>query len=87
MPAPLRALRVAATVGHKLQLGDGDLRDWSVLRLTTPARTWCDLAGVLDLEDLVAAGDYLVHHSHPLCSLAELHIGIACHPGRRGRET
>lgn len=84
-PAPLRAVRAAGTVGHKLQVGDGDVRDWSGLRLTTPARTWCDLAGVLDLEDLVAAGDYVVHHNHPLCSPAELQAGITCHPGRRGR--
>jgi hypothetical protein len=85
MPAPRRALRTAGAVGHKLQLGNGDLREWSGLRLTTPARTWCDLAGVLDLEDLVAAGDHIVHHSHPLCSPAELEAGLDRHPGRRGR--
>ncbi|MBC7443090.1 MAG: hypothetical protein H7311_11350 [Ramlibacter sp.] len=85
MPAPLRALRCAGTVGHKLQLGEGDLQDWTGMRLTTPARTWCDLSGVLDLEDLVAAGDYIVHHRYPLCSREDLESGIARHPGRRGR--
>lgn len=85
MPAPLRALRAAGTIGHKLQMGADDLLVWAGLRMTTPTRTWCDLAGSLDLEDLVAAGDYLVHHRHPLTSPAALEAGLACHPGRRGR--
>lgn len=54
-PAPARACRAAGATGHKLQLNDADLREWLGLRVTTPARTWCDLAAVLELEDLVAA--------------------------------
>ncbi|MBT2514130.1 hypothetical protein [Arthrobacter sp. ISL-30] len=30
------------------------------LAVTSPARTWLDLASVLDLDDLVVAGDFLV---------------------------
>jgi len=85
MPAPMRACRAAGSTGHKLQLGEGDVRAWLGLRLTTAARTWCDLAAILDVEDLVAAGDYIIHHRHPLASRADLEAAAASHPGRRGR--
>lgn len=39
--------------------------------MTSPARTWCDLAAVLDLGDLVAVGDYLVSRRLPLVTIAE----------------
>jgi hypothetical protein len=42
---------------HRRQLPDEDLTAKHGLVLTTPARTWRDLAGVLDLPSLVAAGD------------------------------
>lgn len=35
------------------------------VRLTSPARTWLDLASVLALDDLVAAGDALVNEHGP----------------------
>lgn len=40
--------------------------------MTSPARTWCDLAAVLDLGDLVAVGDYLVSRRLPLVTIAEI---------------
>lgn len=85
VPAPRRALRACGTVGHKYQLRKADVRDWLGLRITTPARTWCDLAATLDVEDLVAAGDYLIHRPHPLATRAELADVVARHPARRGR--
>jgi len=85
MPAPLRACRAAGVIGHKLQIADGDVRNWGSLRVTTVARTWCDLATILDVEDLVAAGDYIIHHKHPLASRDQLKDAVARHPGRRGR--
>ncbi|TFB88527.1 hypothetical protein [Cryobacterium luteum] len=72
VPAPQRALRSAGTVGHKLQLNHGDLLHRDGLRITAVARTWCDLVTVLDLEDLVAAGDYIIHTRRPLASQHEL---------------
>jgi hypothetical protein len=32
--------------------------------LTSPTRTWCDLAQLLDVDALVAAGDFLVNRHH-----------------------
>ncbi len=85
MPSPGRANRAAGTVGHKFQISPEDIVDWGGLRVTSAARTWCDLAAVLDLEDLVAAGDYIIHYRMPLASRAELEDAVTRHPGRRGR--
>lgn len=85
MPAPLRASRATGVIGHKLQVADADVQRWGGLRVTTVARTWCDLASVLDVEDLVAAGDYVINHKHPFASQDELRAAVARHPGRRGR--
>lgn len=85
VPAPMRACRTRGVVGHKLQVTEDDLGDWGSLRVTAVARTWCDLAAVLDIEDLVAAGDFIIHHRHPLASRGELTAAAAQHPSRRGR--
>jgi hypothetical protein len=40
--------------------------------VTSPERTWCDLAGYLSDEDLFAAGDRLIWRRDPLCTRADL---------------
>jgi len=55
-----RAVDAAGVRGHRLDLGDVDLTVASGVRVTTAERTWCDLAQLLDLPDLVAAGDWLL---------------------------
>lgn len=92
---------------HALVLGPGDLRTASFvhpssdasssdrlelpLRLTSRARTWRDLAGVLSHSRLVAIGDHLVRRprpdfefgrSEPWCSLEDL--ALQC-TGRHAR--
>jgi very-short-patch-repair endonuclease len=63
------------------------------LRLTHPAITWCQLAGFLDLDDLIAAGDYLVtgaeplHGDGPLSTIAELRAALDRYRGARGIRT
>lgn len=52
--------------------------------MSSPERVWCELAAVLTLPDLVAAGDFLIHHRRPLTRLARLEDAIANYPGRRG---
>jgi len=71
--------------GHKVQLMGDDARMWRGMRVASPTRVWCELAAVLSLHDLVAAGDYLVAWELPLCSIADLRDAVARYPGRRGR--
>ncbi len=85
VPAPARSLRSQKIVGHKLQIEPGDLRLWHGLRITTPERTWCDLSVHLELPDLVAAGDFLIHCEFPFTTRSQLQDAVARHPGRRGK--
>jgi hypothetical protein len=59
----------AEFVAHRLQLSADDVMEVDSLAVMTPARAWRDLAGVLDLAGLVAAGDSVLRMG---VSLAEL---------------
>ena len=79
-------------VGHQLALLPDEVVELDGVRLTSPARTWLDLASVLSTDDLVIAGDSLVcEHGHnfpvprrALCTIAELRSMVERHPGSRG---
>ena len=58
---PGRIVPVGAGVrGHRLQVDERDLLQFGRIRITSLARTWCDLGALLGEEDLVAAGDFLL---------------------------
>ncbi|GAB3128089.1 hypothetical protein GCM10027056_28810 [Glaciibacter psychrotolerans] len=84
---PKRAMDAKNVVGHRLSLQPGDLVTWNGMRLTSPSRTWLDLATVLTPPDLVAAGDFLVRRRHGVVSVADLQDAAARFGGRRGRTT
>ncbi|MFI2566488.1 hypothetical protein [Paenarthrobacter sp. NPDC018779] len=79
-------------VGHLLTLLPEEAVEHDGVRLTSPARTWLDLASRLTVDDLVAAGDHLVcsHGAEfpvpkaALCRLDELAAIAERHPGMRG---
>lgn len=83
MPSPLRAVRRRGIRGHGLTVVADDLMDVNGIRITTPERTWCDLAQLLSVPELVAAGDWLLRSG--ISSVARLAATIERHPGRRGR--
>lgn len=79
-------------VGHRALMGEQDLCEIEGIRLTTPARTWADLAGMgMTVQELVIAGDALLQRPdgpprqpgllgrNPLATLDELHATL----GRR----
>jgi very-short-patch-repair endonuclease len=73
LPAPHRAPHARGIAGHSLQVEPHELMTLpNGLRVTTPLRTWFDLAHELGLLDLVAAGDALIHWRHPLVSPLDL---------------
>ncbi|BAS07159.1 uncharacterized protein Rv2248/MT2308 [Arthrobacter sp. Hiyo4] len=84
--------RRANVVGHLLTFLPGELVEYDGVRLTSPGRTWLDLASMAGVDELVIAGDSLVC-SHgpefpvprePLCTVEDLHAMVAAHPGIRG---
>lgn len=85
VPAPARAPHAAGLHGHRLTVEPSDIVDLAGLRATTPTRTWCDLAQLLLLGDLVAAGDFVIHHRHPLASEQDLRRAIERRRSPRGR--
>ncbi len=82
--APARAPTGRGIRGHSCAVDDVDIRLWRGLRMSSPERIWCELAAHLDLLDLVAAGDYLVHEDLPFTSIARLGEAVARFTGRRG---
>ena len=85
VPSQRRAPKEHGTVGHTFQIDPVDVCDWEGLRITTPERTWCDLATVLSIPDLVAAGDYLIHWENPLATIVSIEAARQRHRGRRSR--
>jgi hypothetical protein len=79
-------------VGHRLRVRDDELGTVEGVPVTSPARTWLDLASVLLLEDLVAASDSVVcAHNRSFgpavvakASLADLAMVVARHGRARG---
>ncbi|QHC71186.1 DUF559 domain-containing protein [Rathayibacter sp. VKM Ac-2801] len=80
--APARAPHAAGLAGRSLRLGAGDVLAGRSGRLTSPARTWCDLGALLPLADLVAVGDFLLHAR--LVEAPALAAAVERYPGRRG---
>lgn len=81
--APTRAPRGVGVQGHRV-----DIRPAVVLlgdlRVATPVAAWCQLASVLDLDDLIAAGDGLLGGRHPLATTEEVAAAVGEYTGRRG---
>ena len=81
--APARAPHANGLAGRSLTLDrTADVVTGRRGALTTPARTWCDLGAVLELPDLVAVGDDLLHRG--LVTEATLAAAVGRYPGRRG---
>ncbi|MEV8146872.1 hypothetical protein AB0O52_01840 [Arthrobacter sp. NPDC080073] len=79
-------------VGHQLTFKPGEVIELDGVRLTSPARTWLDLAQLMNIDDTVAAGDSIVvehgeNHPRPreaLATIDDLKAMVAAHPGMRG---
>lgn len=93
---PVRAPSIARVTSHQLRpTGDlageviapgtsfGALHNWTGVSISSPALTWCLLAGQVSVPDLVAAADFLVSGAHPFCSIAELEAAVAARAGQR----
>lgn len=75
--APARAPHATGIAGHSLEIRGGDLVTVHGLRMTSAERTWLDLATMLPLIPLVAAGDYAVHHRLPFTTIGVLAERVA----------
>jgi hypothetical protein len=72
VPAPRRAPHAAGLIGHSREVQPGDVVELDGLRVSSPARMFCEMAAVLDVPRLVPIADYLIRRSAPLCALDDL---------------
>ncbi|MCU1560067.1 MAG: hypothetical protein JWP90_1020 [Mycetocola sp.] len=84
-PAPVRALRYQGAIGHQARVTPAEITLVSGLPVTAVERTWCDLAAILSVPDLVAAGDYLLCWENPKTTTERLRDAVAHYPSQRGR--
>lgn len=79
-------------VGHQLAFKESEVVVFDGVRLTSPARTWLDLASMVEVDDLVAAGDSIVVEHDDRFPVPRLALGtvsaleamVRQHPGMRG---
>ncbi|NYE95374.1 hypothetical protein FHU41_001595 [Psychromicrobium silvestre] len=82
-------------VGHRVTFHPEEVQLVNGVRVTTPQRSWLDLAASLSLHDLVIAADHLICAHGPefpfpregICSPQNLRTTTSRHPGRRGVKT
>lgn len=91
-PRNLPPVRRKGVVSHTVLAFDTEVMVLDGIRISTPARTWLDLACILPLEDLVAVGDQLIRQprpgledrAEPWATLPELHELLKRHPKLKG---
>jgi len=77
---------------HRMKLFEDEVTTIDGIPVTTPARTWLDMAELLSVDEIVAMGDSCVRvprpqlegRDMPLCSLRDLQRTIDKHRGKRG---
>jgi hypothetical protein len=69
-------------IGHRLRALE--YRDLSGLPVVPPEQAWMSLAGVLSIDELVVAGDFLVRRKRPLSTLPLLREAVARMARMRG---
>ncbi|WP_426302563.1 hypothetical protein [Arthrobacter sp. R-11] len=82
-------------VGHRLTFLSGEVEIHDGVRVTSPARTWLDLAAFLEVDELIALGDSLVvshdqdfpYPRTAITTIEGLRRMVAAHPGMRGMKT
>ena len=91
-PRTLPPVRRKGVVGHTVLAFSHEVMVLDEIRISTPARTWLDLASILPLEDLVAVGDQLVRQprldleerAEPWATRLELNEMLTRHPKLKG---
>ncbi|MDJ0348089.1 DUF559 domain-containing protein [Cryobacterium sp. PH29-G1] len=78
-----RALRGAGVIGHSSVDRPG-VKDLAGMPVLEPIATWCRLASVLQLNDLVAAGDHLLRAELGLATAPEIAARVVQYAGHRG---
>jgi hypothetical protein len=82
-----RAVAAAGVIGHQRNMADGDVIVTAGLPITSAVRTWCDLAPLLSVDELIAVGDWIVNERTGVATIEQLTSALITFPGRRGLST
>jgi hypothetical protein len=75
--SPERAPRSKRVNGHQTMTNVTPIVRSDGLRVSSVLETWCQLAALAPLDDLIAIGDGLVRRKDPPCELSELEDAVA----------
>lgn len=81
---PARAPRTRGVIGRQIEPGRFAVGFLGAVPVLSPIDTWCELASVLTVAELVEMGDGLVRRVNPLASMDQLADAVARSAGRRG---
>lgn len=87
VPPDTRASKARGVAGHHVALHPTDAVRRDGVRLTSQARTLCDLSGYLQEEDLLAIADYCLwwrREDADRLSANDIYVAINRHPTKRG---
>ncbi|MCX7522947.1 hypothetical protein OSC27_11745 [Microbacterium sp. STN6] len=83
--------RTRGVIGHRVRSSDVRVTRRAGLPVVDPVSTWCQLGELLELDDLIAVGDYIVSgrptssgREPALAALSDLHGAVMRRAGRRG---
>ena len=76
--------RFRGVIGHTVQEGLASVVVRNGLRVVSAVDTWCELATVLSVDELVIAGDRLLARQDPLCTRHDIDKAVRAFSGRRG---
>ena len=81
---PRRAVRARGVRGRSIRVSSADLARVRGFWVTTPVRTWRDLALDLSVPELVAVGDHIVNWRWPAASRDDMRLAVSHAAGRPG---
>lgn len=85
--SPARAPRTRGVAARQIEPGRITVGTRGSIPVISPIDTWCELAGVLTVAELVEMGDGLVRRKQPLATMSELADAVTRFAGRRGSRT
>lgn len=85
VPAPATAPVGRGIRGHSYRVVDREIAMVDGLRVSTPERAWCELSVLLSLDELIAAGDHIIHKKHGVSNYPDLADQVDRFPARRAK--
>lgn len=81
---PARAPRTRGVAGRRVEAGHVEVGFIGAVPVISPVDTWCEIAQVLTIAELVEMGDGLVRRVRPVATMDQLADAVARSDGRRG---